>query len=89
MGASMAAIAMEGMGYRGPCPPKGPPHTYRLSVYSVDRKLSLPAVATNQQLQRALQGHVLASSVLIGTYQGSTAVDDGDGGADGGGGGGY
>ena len=76
------------MGYRGPCPPKGPSHTYQLSVYAVDRKLSLPAVATKEQLQRALQGHVIVSSMLTGTYQGKTAVDGGDD-AGGGGGGGY
>ena len=70
------------MGYRGPCPPKGPSHTYQLSVYAVDRELSLPAVATKGQLQRALQGHVLASSMLIGTYQRGTAVDDGGDGDD-------
>jgi len=72
------------MGYRGPCPLKGPPHTYKLSVYAVDRELSLPAVAIKEHLQRALQGHVIASSMLVRTYQGSTAVDAGD---DGGGGG--
>ena len=76
------------MGYRGPCPPKGPPHNYKLSVYAVDRGLSLPAVATKEQLRRALQGHVMASSMLIGTYQGKAAVDGGDDGDDGGGGGG-
>ena len=65
-------------GYGGPCPPQGPPHTYRFFVYAVDRSLTLPANATKQQLLAALEGHILAESALTATYQRMKEDDGGD-----------
>ncbi len=56
-------------GYGGPCPPEGRAHTYRFFLYAVDGALDLPAGATKQELLAALEGHILAESVLTGTYQ--------------------
>ncbi|MFE2417598.1 YbhB/YbcL family Raf kinase inhibitor-like protein [Streptomyces hokutonensis] len=56
-------------GYGGPCPPKGAaPHRYVLSVYAADRKLSLAADASPDDVRGALTGHTLASGTLTGRY---------------------
>ncbi|XUL91848.1 YbhB/YbcL family Raf kinase inhibitor-like protein [Streptomyces galilaeus] len=56
-------------GYGGPCPPKGAaPHRYVLSVYAADRKLTLAADASPDDVRRALTGHTLASGTLTGRY---------------------
>jgi Raf kinase inhibitor-like YbhB/YbcL family protein len=53
--------------YRGPCPPVGR-HRYFHKLYAVDTTLDLRG-ATKSQIERAMQGHVLANAELIGTYQ--------------------
>ena len=55
-------------GYGGPCPPVGE-HCYFFKLYALDSMLpdmKNPAKAT---LEKALQGHVLAQSELIGLYR--------------------
>ena len=54
-------------GYGGPCPPIGR-HRYFHKLYALDTKLDLKG-ATKTQIERAMQGHVLANAELIGTYQ--------------------
>jgi len=57
-------------GYRGPCPPRGDrPHTYRFTLYAVDRRLGLAAYSTRAQVLSALQGRTLGQALLTGTYQ--------------------
>src|SRR6516225_2418633 len=53
--------------YGGPCPPIGR-HRYFHKLYALDITLDLRA-ATKTQIERAMQGHVLANAQLIGTYQ--------------------
>ena len=72
-------------GYDGPCPPNGPAHTHRFFLYALDISLDLGSSANKQQLQNALSGHILAESLLTGTYQRMTGSgeengDDGYGG---------
>jgi Raf kinase inhibitor-like YbhB/YbcL family protein len=55
------------LGYGGPCPPSGT-HRYFFKLYAVDRSLDLASGATAAELARALQGRVLAESVLMGRY---------------------
>ena len=55
------------MGYGGPCPPTGR-HRYFHKLYALDITLDLRG-ATKSQIERAMQGHVLANAELIGTYQ--------------------
>ena len=57
------------IGYGGPAPPPGKPHRYFFRLYALDTLLQLPAGATKQQLVTAMQGHILAESQLMGTYQ--------------------
>ncbi len=55
-------------GYGGPCPPVGK-HRYFFKLYALDTvlpDLQLPARAT---LEKAMQGHVLGRSDLVGLYQ--------------------
>ena len=56
-----------GIGYGGPCPPPGGPHTYRLIFYALDAQLN-PGTATSQGVLNAMQGHVLAQAELDGEY---------------------
>jgi hypothetical protein len=53
--------------YGGPCPPVGR-HRYVHKLYALDTELGVLKSPTKQHLLDAMQGHVLAGSVLIGTY---------------------
>jgi Raf kinase inhibitor-like YbhB/YbcL family protein len=53
--------------YGGPCPPIGR-HRYFHKLYALDNTLDLRS-GTKSQIERAMQGHVLANTELIGTYQ--------------------
>jgi Raf kinase inhibitor-like YbhB/YbcL family protein len=56
------------VGYGGPCPPPGKPHRYFFKLYALDTKLNLKAGATKADVERAMKGHVLAQTELIGKY---------------------
>jgi Raf kinase inhibitor-like YbhB/YbcL family protein len=57
-----------GTGYTGPCPPIGR-HRYFHKLYALDTMLpDLGRDATKPDLERAMQGHVLATAELMGTY---------------------
>jgi Raf kinase inhibitor-like YbhB/YbcL family protein len=55
-------------GYGGPCPPVGR-HRYFFKLYALDTALPGLGAPTKEQLERAMEGHVLARSELMGTYQ--------------------
>jgi hypothetical protein len=55
-------------GYGGPCPPVGR-HRYFHKLYALDAKLGDLGQPTKQTLEKAMQGHVLATAELVGTYQ--------------------
>lgn len=55
-------------GYGGPCPPPGPAHRYFFKLYALDGRLNLAAGATKQDVERAMQGHILGRAQLMGTY---------------------
>jgi Raf kinase inhibitor-like YbhB/YbcL family protein len=57
------------IGYRGPCPPRGPAHHYRFKLYALDEPVALPPGASKDELLQAMQGHVLGQTELVGTYQ--------------------
>jgi len=56
------------IGYGGPCPPPGKPHRYLFKLYALDAKLNLKAGATKADVERAMQGHILAQAELMGRY---------------------
>lgn len=53
--------------YGGPCPPSGT-HRYFFRLYALDARLSLHPDATKTEVQEALKPHVLAETVLMGTF---------------------
>lgn len=53
--------------YDGPCPPYGT-HRYFFKVYALDTQLELKANATKRDVEKAMEGHVLAEGELIGLY---------------------
>lgn len=58
------------VGYFGPRPPAGdPPHHYRFRLLALDSELSVPPGADHDQLQQALDGHVIDRGELVATYQ--------------------
>ena len=73
-GGDLPAGAGEGVndwkrvGWRGPCPPIGR-HRYVFKLYALDAMLPNLERPTKPQLERAIEGHVLARAELIGTYQ--------------------
>jgi hypothetical protein len=57
------------VGYNGPCPPPGKAHRYFFKFYALDGPLSLKSGATKQDVEKAIQGHVLSHAETMGTYQ--------------------
>ena len=55
-------------GYGGPCPPIGR-HRYFFKLYALDALLGDLGTATKRDVEKAMQGHVLATVELMGTYQ--------------------
>lgn len=55
------------IGYGGMTPPDAP-HTYELHVFALDRKLGLENGFFINDLYHAMEGHILASEILKGTY---------------------
>ncbi|MDE2311341.1 MAG: YbhB/YbcL family Raf kinase inhibitor-like protein [Betaproteobacteria bacterium] len=55
-------------GYGGPCPPVGK-HRYFFKLYALDIVLPDLKHPAKAALERAMQGHVLARSDLVGLYQ--------------------
>src|SRR5712692_689410 len=56
------------IGYGGPCPPSGT-HHYFFKLYALDGELSLKAGATKAELLKAMEGHIIAQTQLMGTYK--------------------
>jgi Raf kinase inhibitor-like YbhB/YbcL family protein len=55
-------------GYGGPCPPVGR-HRYFFKLYALDAVLGDLAAVAKGDVERAMEGHVLAKAELVGTYQ--------------------
>ena len=57
------------IGYKGPMPPPGGVHHYHFTLYALDEALQLEAGLTKAQLLAAMDGHILATGEMVGTYQ--------------------
>jgi Raf kinase inhibitor-like YbhB/YbcL family protein len=55
-------------GYTGPCPPSGT-HHYVFTLYALDRTLGLTGTPSRADIEAAIKDHVLAMTVLTGTYK--------------------
>jgi Raf kinase inhibitor-like YbhB/YbcL family protein len=56
------------VGYGGPCPPPGKPHRYFFRLFALDNAPAVKAGTGRGELERALQGHILARGELMGRY---------------------
>ncbi len=56
------------IGYGGPCPPRGT-HKYHFKLYALDSEIDLEPGATKDDLIKAMEGHILAETQLIGRYK--------------------
>ncbi len=54
--------------YTGPCPPDRE-HRYFFKLYALDISLDLPSGATKKEVEKAMQGHIISQSQLIGRYE--------------------
>lgn len=55
----------------GPCPPSGE-HRYFFKLYSVDIELPLDETADKNDVEQAMNGHILDKTELIGLYKKSS-----------------
>ena len=66
-GSRQGLNSWEETGYGGPCPPSGS-HRYYFRLFALDIRLKIPESSTRDELERAMEGHVLAMAELMGTY---------------------
>ncbi len=71
-GAAEGRNSFGRLGYGGPCPPAGQLHHYVFRLYALDIRLELPPGAARDQVESALNRHVLAEGQIIGNYRRTT-----------------
>jgi Raf kinase inhibitor-like YbhB/YbcL family protein len=54
--------------YGGPCPPSGT-HRYLFKLYALDTTLDIKLSSTRSDVEKAMEGHILAQSTLVGLYK--------------------
>lgn len=54
--------------YGGPCPPLGK-HRYFFKLYALDKMLGALPGASKVAVEKAMQGHILMTSELVGLYR--------------------
>ncbi|HEX8712982.1 MAG TPA: YbhB/YbcL family Raf kinase inhibitor-like protein [Terracidiphilus sp.] len=64
----------------GPCAPPGPAHHYTFELYALDTTLDLQKGATRDDIMKAMDGHVLTGTVLIGMFHQTSMGGPGGGG---------
>jgi Raf kinase inhibitor-like YbhB/YbcL family protein len=56
--------------YMGPCPPPGHgPHRYVHDLFALDTELDLERGSSREEVEDAIDGHVLGGTELVGTYE--------------------
>lgn len=68
-GAKQGLNDFRKIGYGGPSPPPGRPHRYFFRLYALDAELSPAGGAKKSELVKAMEGRILATAELMGTYQ--------------------
>ena len=67
-GARQGVNGFGGLGYGGPQPPSGT-HRYVFHLYALDTDTDMPAGLDRQELDGAIEGHVIEEAQLMGLYQ--------------------
>ena len=60
-GAAQGTNSRGEVGYVGPCPPEGQTHSYIMTVYALDTVLGLEPGASRDEVETAMEGHVVAA----------------------------
>ena len=74
-GGSAGVAGANGAGqntYTGPCPPaqyEPSEHRYFFKLYALDATLPLSAGASKADVEKAMQGHIIAQTELMGRYK--------------------
>ncbi len=55
-------------GYHGPCPPDGA-HRYFFYIFALDTNIELLTTATKEDLQKAMEGHIVGQGHIMGRYE--------------------
>lgn len=55
-------------GYMGPCPPEGR-HRYYFRLFALDKTLAADKIGSRQDLEKAMEGHIIEAAEFMGTYQ--------------------
>lgn len=63
----------------GPCAGPGPAHHYTFELYALDTTLDLQKGASRDDIMKAMDGHVLTGTVLIGMFHRASAGGPGGG----------
>ena len=56
------------LAYGGPCPPQGT-HRYFFKIYALEVETALKNGSTKDEVERAMQGHILGQGELMAKYQ--------------------
>ncbi len=68
LGAVEGVTSFDKVGWGGPCPPSGI-HRYFFKLLALDVRLELAPGVSRSELERAIDGHVVARAELVGRYQ--------------------
>lgn len=69
-GAMLGTTSFQEQKYGGPCPPKGHgEHHYVFTLYALDAFLDLSDGAFREDVERAIESHILATTTLTGLYE--------------------
>ncbi|MEK7156632.1 MAG: YbhB/YbcL family Raf kinase inhibitor-like protein [Patescibacteria group bacterium] len=74
-GGSVGVAGANGAGknaYTGPCPPpqyEPSEHRYIFKLYALDSELALQAGASKADVEKAMEGHIIAETRLTGRYK--------------------
>lgn len=68
-GVKQGTTSFKKTGYGGPMPPRGSDHRYCFKLYALDAALDLTPGATKADLVKAMNGHILAETQLMGRYK--------------------
>jgi hypothetical protein len=67
-GARQGTNDFHEQGYGGPCPPKNATHRYYFRLYALDTRLGVMPGGMRADIERTMQGHILAEVELMGRY---------------------